>query len=87
MSKEPQFYDKKLVFICSPFSGDTEVNAANERRCCKYVLKRVIIPFAPHLYFPQFLDYTDEEQRETGIDAGLLFWPNLTSHGRMSENT
>ena len=87
MSVEPRFYDKKLIFICSPFSGDTEINIANARRYCEFAFSRDAVPFAPHLYFPQFLDYTDEEQRETGIDAGLLFWPNLTSHGRMSENT
>ena len=72
MSLEQKYYDKKLIFICSPFSGDTETNTANARRYCQYVLDHGAVPFAPHLYFPQFLDYTDEEQRKTAIGAWLV---------------
>ena len=72
MSLEPKYYDRKLIFICSPFSGDTETNAANARRYCKHVLDHGAVPFAPHLYFPQLLDESNEEDRKTGFGAGLV---------------
>ena len=71
MSVEPKYYDKKLIFVCSPFAGDTETNIVNARRYCEYVFDHGAVPFAPHLYFPQFLDDNDEEQRKTGIGAGI----------------
>jgi len=60
------------VFICSPFSGDTEVNMCNARMYARKVALLDHLPFAPHLLFPQFLDDGIPEERQLGIRLGLL---------------
>ena len=61
----------RLIFVCSPFAGDTENNVLNARRYCRFAMAQGHVPFAPHLLFPQFLDDTDPEEREQGINLGL----------------
>lgn len=63
---------RPLVFICSPFSGDELKNAENARRYCRFAVDRGFVPFAPHLFFPQFMDESDEDERETGIFMGII---------------
>ena len=48
-----------LVYICSPYRGDTENNTRKAREYCRYALEHNAIPFAPHLLYPQFMN--DEE--------------------------
>ena len=72
MSIEPRFYDKKIVFVCSPSSGDDTKHIENARRYCQFVFNQGAVPFAPILYFPQFLDDKDEEQHQTTVGAGLV---------------
>lgn len=42
---------KELVYICSPYSGDTENNIKKARDFCRYALDQGQIPLAPHLMF------------------------------------
>ena len=72
MSIDTSFYDKKLIYVCSPFSREDNKNIADARRYCKYVLDHGAVPFAPHLYFPQLLDESNEEELKTGIGARLV---------------
>jgi hypothetical protein len=60
-----------MVFVCSPYRGDVEANIAFAKRCCLEVIKAGKTPFAPHLYFTQFLDDNIPEERERGINCGL----------------
>ena len=60
------------VFICSPFSGDIEVNLCNARTYARKAALLGHVPFAPHLLFPQFLDDSLPEERQLGIRLGLL---------------
>lgn len=65
---------KRFVYICSPLRGDYEKNADNARTFCRVIAKDCtfgVIPIAPHLYFPQFLNDGDPDERELGIKAGL----------------
>ena len=62
----------KKIFVCSPYGG----KLGNIRRAaiiCKYILQDGNIPFAPHVFFPQFLDEKDDLQRAAGINAGIVF--------------
>lgn len=64
---------KKVVFICSPYraadkKGLTD-NIAMARRACRYALDTGCVPYAPHLFFPQFVSEKDERQK--GMEAGL----------------
>lgn len=63
------------VFVCSPYRSETELgimaNVVLARRLCRAVALTGHFPFAPHVYFTQFLkDHLDSE-RALGIDLGL----------------
>ena len=49
-----------LVYICSPYSGDTEENTEKARRYSRFAADAGTIPIAPHLLFPQFLSEETE---------------------------
>lgn len=63
---------RPLVFICSPFAGDTERNTLRAQGYCRFAVSRNCIPIAPHLLFPQFMEEDDPEQRRLGIFFGLV---------------
>ena len=48
--------ERKKVFICSPFRGDMEGNARKAAGYCRTAWKKGVLPVAPHLLFPQFLN-------------------------------
>lgn len=70
--EEKKRLHRPLVFICSPFAGDMEGNAARAREYSRFAVSKNYIPIAPHLLFPQFLEETDPAQRELGISFGLV---------------
>ena len=69
----------KLVFICSPYRSDNpdphgravEILRNIQMACtgCRIAVERGMIPFAPHLFYPQFL--SEETEREAGIKMGM----------------
>ena len=63
---------RPLVYIASPFAGDTEYNLSRARGYCRFAVSKGCIPIAPHLHFPQFLDDGDNEQRELGLFFALI---------------
>lgn len=65
--EKAEFADRSLVYICSPFSGDIEANTAMARRFCRVAVGRRVVPLAPHLLFPQFMDDGDLDERETAM--------------------
>ena len=58
---------RPLVYICSPYAGDTETNIEIAREFCATAVARRVIPLAPHLLFPQFMDDTDPDERELAM--------------------
>ena len=54
-----------MVYICSPYAGDIEVNTRNARRYCRMATDMGCIAIAPHLYFPQFM--SEETERELAM--------------------
>ena len=63
---------RPIVYVCSPYAGDTERNTANARRYCRFVVDSGGIPLAPHLFFPQFLDDGIPEERELGLFMAII---------------
>ena len=63
---------RPFVFICSPFAGGTERNVERARRYCRFAVSNGCIPIAPHVYFPQFMDDDDQEQRDLGLFMGMV---------------
>jgi hypothetical protein len=62
---------KQLVFICSPFNGDTERNTVKAAGYCRFAYTKGFTPYAPHIHNPIFLDESIPEEREAGISLGL----------------
>lgn len=61
----------KKVFICSPFKGDIEGNTKRAKYYARITARVGVIPVAPHLYFPNFLDEENSNERMNGIEMGL----------------
>ena len=61
--------DSPMVYICSPYSGNTQRNSELARRYCRLAVNRGCIPLAPHLLLPQFL--SEATERELAICIGL----------------
>lgn len=58
---------RPVVYICSPYSGDTEKNVINARRYSRFAVDRHYLPITPHIYFTQFMDDNVPEERNTAI--------------------
>ena len=63
---------RPLVYVASPFAGDTDYNISMARSYCRFAVSKGCIPLAPHLFFPQFMDDGDKEQRELGLMFALV---------------
>jgi hypothetical protein len=63
---------RPLVYICSPFNGDTEGNIKRAQDFCRFALKKGNIPLAPHLMFPQFMDDNNEKERDLAIFMDII---------------
>ena len=65
----------KLVIVESPFAGDVERNIDYARAAVRDCLMRGEAPIASHLLLTQegILDDTIPEERDLGIEAGLLW--------------
>ena len=61
---------RPIIYVCSPYAGDIESNAAAARRYSRFAVESGYIPIAPHLLFPQFLNDTDPRERELGLFFG-----------------
>lgn len=71
----------RTVFICSPYApvSDNPQEAREERKeniiraqvACRYALACGYLPYAPHLYFTQFLDDDENCERELGQLLGF----------------
>ena len=46
----------KLVYIASPYAGDIPNNVERAKEYCKQALEQGVVPVAPHLLYPQFLE-------------------------------
>ena len=63
---------RPVVYVCSPFSGNTEKNAESARRYCRFAVDSGFVPFAPHLLFPQFMNDAVSEERELSLFMGIV---------------
>lgn len=71
-AKKAESY-RPVVYICSPYSqGCINDNIENARRYSRFAVDRHYIPIAPHLLFPQFMDDTLGEDRQTVMFMDLV---------------
>lgn len=62
---------KPIIYICSPLRWDTKRNIAYVKKLCKQVVKEWWIPIAPHLYFTQFLDDNNPDDRRIWMEMWI----------------
>ena len=67
-----KFPFRSVVYICSPLAGDIVGNQKKARRYCRFAVEQGVIPLAPHLLFPQFMDDSDPEERELAMFMDLV---------------
>ena len=78
---------RPLVYICSPFSGDTEKNLERARAYSRFAVDEGYIPLTPHLMYPQFMNERTERELAMNMDLVILkhckelwvFGENITS--------
>ena len=63
---------RPIVYVCSPYSGDTDANILNARRYCRFAVDSGCIPIAPHLLFPQFMNDADEAERDLALFMDIV---------------
>ncbi len=71
ISREERKY-RPLAYICTPFSGNEEVNAERTRGFCRFAVDSGYIPLAPQLMFPQFTTESQERDLIMFMDIVLL---------------
>lgn len=72
-------YKIKKIYVCSPYAGPTEEaivkNTDFAKKACRYVLgvneTEPLMPIAPHLLFPQFMDDSVPKERGIALNFGL----------------
>ena len=64
---------KKKIFVSSPLRGNLVINIENAKKYCHWVVNKNHIPYAPHIFFTQFLDDEIPEERDFGLNAGFEF--------------
>ena len=62
---------RPLVYIASPYAGETEDNISRAKGYCRFAVSKGVIPLAPHLLYPQFMDDGDEDQRILGLQFAI----------------
>ena len=62
---------KKRVYICSPLKGNVERNMTRAKIYCRFAFDSGYVPICPHIYYPQFLDDGDKNERAAGMRYGL----------------
>jgi len=64
------------VFVCSPFAGsasEREENVKTAVAICQALCAAGAAPFAPHLFFPAFLNDEYHDDRALGFACGLAW--------------
>ena len=63
---------RPIVYICSPYAGDTEHNSENARKYSRFAVERHCLPITPHIYFTQFMDDDIPDERKTALFLNII---------------
>lgn len=65
-----------LLYVCSPYRGDTKRNKEYARKLTRTALDNGFIPVTVHLYLTEATDDTNPEERVRGMAAGMKILEN-----------
>ncbi len=60
----------KLIYVASPYRGDTLKNVEFAKNCCQYVINQNHNFYCPHLILPEFLNDDIPREREKALIMG-----------------
>ena len=60
-----------LLYVCSPYRGDTKRNKEYARQLTKAALNNNFVPVTVHLYLTEVTDDNKPEERRRGMAAGM----------------
>ena len=63
---------RQRIYVCHPFAGDVEVNTGRVKAICLALVENGLLPVAPQLYLPQFLDEATDRDRALELCLELL---------------
>ena len=69
--RRDEIKSRTRVYIVSRYAGNIEENTDAARRYCRFAVDKKKIPIASHLLYPQFLDDSNEAERDLGLLFGL----------------
>lgn len=64
--------EKKIIYVCSPYSGNISLNTRRAKIYSRMVVDRGAVPITPHLYLPFILDEETERNAAIEMDLALL---------------
>lgn len=62
---------RPLVYVCSPYSGDVEMNVQKARKYSRFAVDQGAIPLTPHLLLPQFM--SDQTERDLAMFMNMVY--------------
>lgn len=65
-----------LLYVCSPYRGDTKRNKEYARKLTRAAPDNGFIPVTVHLYLTEATDDTNPEERVRGMAAGMKILEN-----------
>ena len=60
-----------LLYVCSPYRGDTKRNKEYARKLTRVALYNGFVPVTVHLYLTEVADDRNPEERKRGMAAGM----------------
>ena len=70
--EKAKYVYRPIVYICSPYAGDIDANTDAARRYSRFAVESGCLPITPHLFFPQFMDDTNPEERKLAFDLNYI---------------
>lgn len=62
---------RPLIYICSPYSGEVEMNTQKARQYSRFAVDMDAIPLAAHLLLPQFM--SESTERDLTLFMDMVF--------------
>ena len=66
--EKAKYVYRPIVYICSPYAGDIDANTDAARRYSRFAVESGCLPITPHLFFPQFMDDSNPEERKLAFN-------------------
>lgn len=67
----------RLIYVCHPLANPSvEENVKIARKIVDQIIKEQggeVLPFAPHLYFPQVMNDNEPAERQLGMEYSMYF--------------